>query len=76
MIKLHLFPLSLRDIVATWHESLPYGSVDTWEGLVEGYLGRFFPSSLTSEIRREIIVIQQGEDESLYIVISAQKVLF
>ena len=67
VLKLHLFPFSLRDIAATWYESLPYGSVDTWEELVEAYLGRFFPPSLTSERRREIIVFQQGEDESLYI---------
>ena len=48
VIKLHLFPFSLRDIAATWYESLPYGSVDTWEELIEAYLGRFFPPSLTS----------------------------
>ena len=52
VIKLHLFPFSLRDITATWYESLPYGSVDTWEELVEAYLGRFFPPSLISERRR------------------------
>ena len=52
VIKLHLFPFSLRDIAATWYESLPYGSVDTWEELVEAHLGRFFPPSLTSERRR------------------------
>ena len=56
VIKLHLFPFSLRDITTTWYESLPYGSVDTWEELVEAYLGRFFPPSLTSERRREIII--------------------
>ena len=67
VIKLHLFPFSLRDIETTWYESLPYGSVDTWEELVEAFLGRFFPPSLTTERRREIIVFQQGEDESLYI---------
>ena len=67
VIKLHLFPFSLRDTAATWYESLPYGSVDTWKELVEAYLGRFFPPSLTSERRREIIVFQQGEDESLYV---------
>ena len=67
VIKLHLYPFSLRDIAATWYESLPHGSVVTWEELVEAYLGRFFPPSLTSERRREIIVFQQGEDESLYI---------
>ena len=67
VIKLHLFPFSLRDTAATWYESLPYGSVDAWEELVEAYLGRFFPPSLTSERRREIIVFHQGEDESLYV---------
>ena len=67
VIKLRLFPFSLRDIATTWYESLPYGSVDTWEELVEAYLGRFFPPSLISERRREIIIFQQGEDESLYV---------
>ena len=43
VIKLHLFPFSLRDISATWYESFPYGPVNTWEELVEAYLGRFFP---------------------------------
>ena len=66
VIKLQLFPFSLRDIAATWFESLPYGLVTTWEELVEAYLSKFFPSSLTTERRREIIVFKQGEDESLY----------
>ena len=66
VIKLQLFPFSLRDIAATWFESLPYDSVNTWEELVEAYLGRFFSPSLTSERRREIIVFKQKEDGSLY----------
>ena len=28
VIKLQLFPFSLRDVEATWFESLPYGSVN------------------------------------------------
>ena len=67
VIKLHLFPFSLRDTAVTWYESLPYGSFDTWEELVEAYLDRFFPPALTSERMREIIMFQQGEDESLYV---------
>ena len=43
VIKLQLFPFSLRDVVATWFESLPVGSVANWEELVEAYMGRFFP---------------------------------
>ena len=66
VIKLHLFPFSLRDIATTWYESLPYDPVNTWEELVEAYLRKFFPPSLTTEIRREIIVFKHGEDESLY----------
>ena len=51
VIKLHHFPFSLRDIAATWYESLPYGSVDTWEELVEAFLGRFFPHP--SQLKKE-----------------------
>ena len=46
VIKLQLFPFSLRDVAATWFESLPVGSV---EELVEAYMGRFFPPALTFE---------------------------
>ena len=66
VIKLQLFPFSLRDVVATWFESLLVGSVKNWEELVEAYMSIFFPLALTSEKRGEIIVFKQGEDESLY----------
>ena len=66
VIKLQLFPFSLRDVAATWFESLPLGSVTNWEELVKAYMGRFFPPALTSKRRGEIIVFKQGEDESLY----------
>ena len=66
MIKLQLFPFSLRDVAATWFESLPVGSVSNWEELVEAYMRKFFLSALTSKRRGEIIVFKQGEDESLY----------
>ena len=66
VIKLQLFPFSLRDVAATWFESLPYGSVNNWEELVEAYTSRFFSLALTSERRGEIIMFKQGEDESLY----------
>ena len=66
VIKLHLFPFSLRDVAATWFDSLPVGSVNTWEELVEAYMSRFFPPALTVERRGEIIVFKQGEEDSLY----------
>ena len=66
VIKLQLFPFSLKDVAVTWFESLPVGSVNNWEELVEAYMSRFFPLALTFEMRGEIIVFKQGEDESLY----------
>ena len=48
VIKLQLFPFSLRDVAETWFESLPYGSVNNLEELVEAYMSRFFPPALTS----------------------------
>ena len=67
VIKLDLFPFSLRDIATTWYESLPYGSVDTWEELVEAYLGRFFPPSLTSEKKkRDNSVPTRGRCQPIY----------
>ena len=66
VIKLQLFPFSLRDVAATWFESLLVGSVNNWEELVKAYMSRFFPPALTSEMRGEIIVFKQGKDESLY----------
>ena len=66
VIKLQLFPFSLRDVVATWFESLPYCSMDNWEDLVEAYMSKVFPPALTSKRKGEIIVFKQGEDENLY----------
>ena len=66
VIKLQLFPFSLRDVAATWFDSLLVGSVNSWEELVEAYMSKFIPQTLTSERRGEIIVFKQREDESLY----------
>ena len=66
MVKLQLFFFSLRDVAASWFELLPYGSVNNWEELVEAYMSIFFPPTLTSERKGEIIVFKQGDDESLY----------
>ena len=66
VIKLQLFPFSLRDVAATWFESLSVVSVNNWEELVKAYMSRFFPPAFTSERRGEIMVFKQGEDESIY----------
>ena len=66
VIQLQLFPFSLRYMAATWFNSLPYESVNTWEKLMEAYFNRFFPPSLPSEQRREITNSKHGGDENMY----------
>ena len=66
VIKLQLFPFSLKDITTSWFKSFPYRLVSNWDELVEGFMKRFLPPALTSSRRREIIAFKQGEEESLY----------
>ena len=66
VIQLQLFPFSLRDMAATWFNSLPYESVNTWEELMGAYFSRFFPPSLFSEQRREITNSKQWGEENMY----------
>ena len=58
VIRLQLFPFSLRDVVATWFDSLPVGLMNTWEELLVAYMSIFFPPALTTERRGEIIVFK------------------
>ena len=66
VIKLQLFPFSLRDVAAPWFDSLLVGLVNNLEELVEAYMNIVFPQTLKSERKGEIIVFKLGEDESLY----------
>ena len=67
VIQLQLFPFSLRDMAATWFNSLPYESINTWEELMGAYFSKFFPPSLTSEQRWEITNSKHRGDKNMYI---------
>ena len=51
IIKLQLFLISPRNVATIWFDSLPVRLVNTWEELVEAYMSRFFPLTLTIERR-------------------------
>ena len=48
-IHLRLFPFSLRDRAKRWLQSLPPGSITTWEALAEKFLFKYFPPSKTAK---------------------------
>ncbi|KAL5545248.1 hypothetical protein UlMin_009032 [Ulmus minor] len=65
-IRLRVFPFSLRDRAKEWLNSLPPGSITTWDELVLKFLSKFFPPAKTAKLRNEITSFTQYDQESLY----------
>ena len=66
VIQLQLFPFSLRDMAATWFNSLPSESVNTWEELMRAYFSKFFTPSLGSAQRLELTNSKHKGEENKY----------
>ena len=46
-IRLRLFPFSLKDKAKSWLNSLPAGSITTWEQLAQKFLAKYYPPGKT-----------------------------
>ncbi|KAF7841709.1 uncharacterized protein G2W53_004007 [Senna tora] len=66
-ICLRLFPFSLRDKEKVWLESLPEGSISTWEELAQQFLTKYFPPGKTAKMRNDITCFVLLDNESLYV---------
>ncbi|GJX13277.1 zinc finger, CCHC-type containing protein [Tanacetum coccineum] len=64
--RLRLFHFSLHDQAINWLDHLPAGSISTWDDLTTRFLAQFFPPGRTAELRNDILMFQQRQDESLY----------
>ncbi|XP_061372210.1 uncharacterized protein LOC133314713, partial [Gastrolobium bilobum] len=65
-ILLRLFTHSLKDDARRWLQSLPQGSITTWDDLQTKFLARFFSASKRAKLKDEIIGFKQKELESIY----------
>ena len=65
-IRLRLFPFSLKEKAKGWLNSLPAGSITTWEEMAHNFLAKYFPPSKTAKMRNDITTFSQFEAESLY----------
>ncbi|GJU70092.1 reverse transcriptase domain-containing protein [Tanacetum coccineum] len=63
-IKLMLFPFSLEGAARIWLEKEPPRSILTWEDLVSKFVNYFFPSSKTTNLKKDIMNFQQKFDET------------
>jgi len=66
VIRLQLFPFSLRDGAKMWYHSLPAQYTDTWAHIVQDFYGKYFPPAKAAEYRDKITRFIQFDGESLY----------
>jgi hypothetical protein len=63
--RLRLFPFSLTDDAKECFDSLPAGSITTWNDMEDKFLEQFFPTALFVRRRQDISNFQQKDGESL-----------
>ncbi|XP_075481186.1 uncharacterized protein LOC142521895 [Primulina tabacum] len=66
IIRLRLFPFSLRDQARGWLQSLPLGSITTWQELATKFLAKYFPPAKSAQLKIEISTFRQTDFEQLY----------
>ena len=65
MLRLKLFPFSLRDRAKHWLTSQPSDSITSWNDLVQKFLTNFFPPTKIAQLVQEINTFRQLEGENL-----------
>ena len=63
IIKLKVFPLSLRDHAKTWFSSLPRNSIDSWDKCKDAFIAKYFPPAKIISLRNQIMNFKQLEQE-------------
>ena len=65
-IRLRLFPFSLRNKAKQWLNSLPRGSITTWEQMTKKFLLKYFLPAKMAKLRNDISSFVQMDLETLY----------
>ena len=63
IVKLKLFPCSLRDRAKTWFSSLPKTSIDSWNKCKYAFITKYFPPARIISLRTQIMNFKQLEHE-------------
>nr|GEV08420.1 hypothetical protein [Tanacetum cinerariifolium] len=64
VIKLMMFPYSLKGSDRVWYDKKPANTILTWEDLVNKFMNQFYPSSKTTHLKNEISRFTQRSDET------------
>ena len=66
LMRLNLFPFTLKDKAKIWINSLRPRSIRTWIDLQAEFLKKFFPTHITNGLKRQISNFSTKENEKFY----------
>src|SRR3954471_9453936 len=65
IIKLKLFPFTLRGRAKDWLLSLPRNSIDSWVKCKDVFIGKYYPPAKIISLRSDIIKFRQFDNENV-----------
>src|SRR4051812_39268052 len=63
IVKLKLFPFSLRGRAKEWLQSLPKNSIDSWSKCKDAFIGKYYPPAKIIQLRSNIMNFRQLDNE-------------
>src|SRR4051794_18418410 len=63
IVKLKLFPFSLRGRAKDWLLSLPRNSIDSWVKCKDAFIGKYYPPAKIISLRSDIMQFRQSDNE-------------
>ena len=63
IVKLKLFPFSLRDRAKIWFSSLPRNSIYSWDKCKDAFITKYLPPAKIISLRTQIMNLKQHEHE-------------
>ncbi|GJR10798.1 reverse transcriptase domain-containing protein [Tanacetum coccineum] len=64
--RLSLFPCSLTHHAIAWYDRLPRNSIHSFDEMMRKFLSKYFPPSMVTKLRNEIMKFEQKPHESLF----------
>ncbi|GKB78453.1 reverse transcriptase domain-containing protein [Tanacetum coccineum] len=65
-LRLYLFPYSLTHHATAWYDCLPRNSIHSFDDMMMKFLLKYFPPSMVTKLRNEIMNFRQDPNESLF----------
>src|SRR4051812_13129246 len=63
IVKLKLFPFSLKEGAKIWFQSLPRNSIDSWDKCKDAFIWKYYPPAKIIQLRSNIMNFKKLDNE-------------